>query len=365
MAGSRRVGRDFRYVVDVDEEAGLGSYLGTGQALVEDEVGYEDTFGAKAKIRLELAPFYWYVQGGYRGLVADAGWDPTLTFTGWTLKESGQGNHWAVSTGAAYNLGDFQVAPNVLIQRPLIGPLPQINDFFANETGTFFPGTIARNQLADPFWVRSNRETYGFELLITYDPTPATFMWAWDNVAREDAKFAFALDVTYRIHPTIQDAGIGISAEGFVFGFPTSAPAQDLWDVSFQTINNFGNGWRLVNRIYAGNGQANGDDDREIMRYGTQGRLTHDRFAAQYFVKIDDWGPYDYYRDFNFTLPLQTMLDLSYSLAPQQFFAPSQTRFGIRTTFRTLDEFSERFLPNINDALGTEWEIRTYVQITI
>ncbi|MEO0325939.1 MAG: hypothetical protein AAF447_23515 [Myxococcota bacterium] len=365
MAGSRRVGREFQYVVDTDESSGLGSYLETGQALVQDEIGYADTFGGKAKIKLELAPFYWYAQGGYRGLVADAGWDPTLTFTGWTLKESGQGNHWAVSTGAAVNVGDFQIAPNMLIQRPLIGPLPQIDDFFDNETGTYFPGTIARNQLADPFWVRSNRETYGFELLLTYDPTPATFMWAWDNVAREDAKFAFALDFTYRILPTIQDAGIGISAEGFVFGFPTSAPAQDLWDVSLQTINNFGNGWRLVNRIYAGNGQANGNDDRTITRYGTQGRLMQGRFAAEYFIKIDDWGPFDYYRDFNFTLPLQTMLDVSYSLAPQQFFAPSQTRFGIRTTFRTLDEFSERFLPNINDALGTEWEIRTYVQITI
>jgi len=363
MAGSRRIGQDYQRVEDASDQG----YLGSGSEIIDDQIDIADTFGAKAKLTLEMAPFYWYLQGGYRGLVTNAGYDPTITFTGWSLKETGLGNHWSVLTGAAYNVGDFQFAPNVLIQQPLEGPLPRIDDAYDPNTGEYFPGVRARNQLADPFWVRDNRETYGFELLIAYDPTPATWMWAWDAVRREDAPFAAALNATYRIHPTSQDAAIGVTNEGFNFAFPSGAPARNLWDVNLRTIQNFGDGWKLVNRIYVGEGQANGDDERLVLRYGTEGRLTYERFSAEYFLRVNDWGPFDYYRDFNFTFPLQTMLNLSYSLGRQEWFVPAQTRFGVRTKFRTLNDFSSRFAPQPDDpdAIGIEWEIKTYVQVTL
>lgn len=365
MAGSPRVGREYQAVRDAPENG--PSYLGSGYYVIDDQIRIQDTFGAKARIRLDAAPFFWYLQGGYRGLVADGGWDATTTITGWSMKESGQGNHWAVSTGAALNIGDFQIAPNFLVQQPLEGPLPQINDFFDRATGIYYPGLNGRNQLQDPFWVRSNRETYGFELLIAFDPTPSTWMWAWDNVAREDAPFAAFLDLSYRIHPTSQDAGVGVSAEGFQFAFPTGAPAQDLYDARLRTVFNFSRDVRLVNTAYFGNGQANGDDDRLVFRGGIEGRLAAERFVLNYFFRIGDWGPYDYYRDFNQTFPFQGMVDMSYGLVNPQWFVSSYTRFGVRGTFRALDANSGRYQPDPSDpdALGTEWEVRTYVQLSL
>lgn len=362
MSGTNRIGMHYSKA----EDAGSGSsYLGSGYYVLDDSIHFLDTLGAKLKVTYTAAPLYFYAQGGYRGLVADGGPDPTITFTGWGLKESGQGNHWAASTGAAYNFGNFQIAPNMLAQRPLVGPLPQINDYFDNATGTYYAGTRLRNQLQDPFWVRSNRETYGFELLITYDPTPATWMWAWDNLDREDAPFAAALDITYRILPTSQDAGVAINAEGNVFAFAAAPPARNLLDVGLRTIVNFSRSARFVNWVYGGRNQPNGDSTRLIYRIGTQGRFTYKTLALDYFVKVNDWGPYDYHRDFNLTFPLQTMLDASYGLHRTTWFVFATTRVGVRGKVRLLDENSNRFLADSDDpdAWGREWEIKTYVQL--
>ena len=381
VSGSPRIGR--RYLI-AEETSGTG-YLESGFDVFEDKVRFADTLGAQGKLTLNLAPFYWYVQGGYRGLVSDAGVNQTMTITGWSLKESGQGNHWAVSTGAAYYLGDFMIGPNVLIQKPLEDPLsrdsgqPITGDFFDVDTGTFFPGVPLRNQLNDPFWVRSNRETYGFELLLAFDPTPATFMWAWDNLDREDAGFSAALDFVYKIHPTSQDGGLAVAFEGFTFGFNGAAPKKDLWDLSLRTISNFTPALnitptirfapdiRFVNWIFVGEGQARGDDPRPITRFGTYGKLISGRLALDYAFKVDDWGPYDYHKDFNLTFPVQSTLDLSYSFSVPTWFKTQYTRMGIRAQHRTLDEFSNRYLldPKRPDRQGLEWEIRTYVHLSI
>ena len=97
-------------------------------------------------------------------------------------------------------------------------------------------------------------------------------------------------------------------------------------------------------------------------------------------VKVNDWGPFDYHRDFNLTFPLQLMLDISTSLGKPDWFILPSTTLGIRGTWRSLDTNSARYLPNatIPDTFppvqpvsavgfpdGSEWEIRTYVHINI
>ena len=342
------------------------TYLDSGYYILDDTVNFADTLGAKAKLTLNSAPFFWYVQGGYRGIVSDGGADQTMTFTAWTLKESGQGNHWAVSTGLAYYLGKIMLAPNFLVQRPLEGPLPFIPDFYDPNTGTYYPGVEARNQLDDPFWVRSNRETYGFEFLLGWDPTPETPMYAWDNAQREDARATVALDFVYRILPTAQDAAVAINQDLILFAFPTSAPARNLWDTSVRTIINFNYRMRLVNWVYIGQGQPNGDDPRTILRYGMYGWFTLGTFNINYHLKFDDWGPYNYHKDFNLTFPLQALLDLSYALEPPKLYAPASTRFGVQGQFRNLNRFSNRYLYDPLDPgrKGREWEVKTYVQFS-
>jgi hypothetical protein len=94
-------------------------------------------------------------------------------------------------------------------------------------------------------------------------------------------------------------------------------------------------------------------------------------------VKVNDFGPYDYHRDFNMTYPLQLMADISYNLGKPRWFSLPQTKLGVRGTFRTLDRYSNRYQPEgepvpaegelYPEGLpdGREWEIRTYLHLVI
>ncbi len=342
-----------------------GSYT-----VLQDYIKSEDAFGAKAKLTLSSGRWNWYAQGTARGLVADGGPTSALTFTGWRLKDNGFGNQYNVLTGLAVTMGSFQVAPNFLWQKPIVGPIPA--DVPA-------PGR-PRNVLDDPFAVRVNRETTAGELLITYDPTPATWMYAWDSDMREDAKFAASVGFVFRHHPTTQDAAIGILADGrTTFAFPGAAPARDLWETYARIVSKLRPGLGLIANIYGGTGEPNGDDDRLIHRYGADIRLVLNSLKFAAMAKVNDWGPYDYHRDFNQTFPLQLVGDLSYMLGSPAWFDLPQTRIGLCGTWRSLDEYSPRYCPgrtpNASGVLecdpdlpgenGSEWEIRTYIQLNI
>ena len=134
-------------------------------------------------------------------------------------------------------------------------------------------------------------------------------------------------------------------------------------------------GW--IMNLYGGTGQANGDDVRLVKRYGAEGRVLWSAFKFGAAARINDWGPYDYHRDFNYTFPLQLTGDISRSFDLPGWFDNPNTRFGIRGTYRTLNEYSNRYCPGTVpepdgtatcDATlpgdnGREWEIRTYFQV--
>ncbi|MEL6183750.1 MAG: glycoside hydrolase family 2 TIM barrel-domain containing protein [Myxococcota bacterium] len=366
MAGTDRLDRIFTIADPVD---GPG-YLGSGYDILDDRIDWIDTLGARAKITYIHKGIHLYVQGGYRGLVADGGYDQTITFSNFTLRETGKGNNYNVIGGGAFAFGDFKIAPNFMFMKPLVGPNPLIEDLFDRSTGSFFGGVRPRSLLTDPFWVRENRETIGFELVLEYDPTPATWQWAWDAVRREDASFAAFLNFVYRILPTSQDAGVGVSSPeegGFLFAFPGAPPARDLWEVKGRAIMNPSKEVHIVVNGYGGIVQTTGDDERLVTRGGGDVRLIYKHLNLEGFVKVNDWGPYDFQRDFNLTFPLQVRGDISYALNTPEWFVRAFTRFGAAFTFRTLDQFSPRYLPDPldPDRLGNEWELRTYVHITL
>ncbi|WP_367890028.1 hypothetical protein [Polaribacter batillariae] len=327
--------------------------------------------GGKAKITYSNGGFNWYAQGSVMGLVANGGADPTLTFTGWKLKDSGSGNMNNFLTGIAYNFGGkFQIAPNFLYQKPLVAAMP-------NDIGA--PGRL-RNFIDDPFVVRGgNRETTAGEILFTYDPTPATYMYQWDNDRAEDAKFAFNLGFVYRHLPTTQDAAIGFFANRTSFAFDKSAPAKDLWEVNSRIVSKVNPDLGVIANIYFGNAQANGSDARTIERFGGDIRMIYNKFKLVHTWKINDWGPFDYHRDFNLTFPVQLMLDVSTTVGKPDWFILPDTKIGLRGTWRSLNEFSPRYLPTatasefetvprispVGFPNGSEWEIRTYIHINI
>jgi hypothetical protein len=323
------------------------------------------------KVTYSEGKINWYAQSAAMGLVANGGADYTQTFTGWTLKDSGSGNQYNFLTGLTYAVGNFQLAPNFLWQKPLEG---------AVTTDAPDPGT-PRNIVDDPFVVRANREQVAGEFLLTYDPTPATWMHAWDSDRTENSKFAISAGYVYRHLPTKQDSALGVSSDGTTFAFGDSAPAKDLWDLKLRIVSKLTPDFGLIANIYSGEGQANGSDTRTINRYGMDLRLIYKKVKLTSTLKVNDWGPYDYHRDYNLTFPLQLMADLSTELGKPDWFILPNTRIGIRGTWRSLNKYSPRYSPTQTydsatgewsadpDAIGypngQEWEIRTYIKINI
>ncbi len=337
-------------------------------AIVVDKINSDDNWGGKIKLAYEGGRFNWYGQASAMGLVANGGADQTTTFTGWRLKDSGSGNMTNILSGFTYAIGDFQFAPNFMWQKPIVAAIP--NDVTA-------PGRL-RNIIDDPFAVRAgNRETTAFEMLVTYDPTPGTWMYQWDNDRSEDAKFAMNLGFVYRQHPNAQDAHIGFLANRTFFAFPNSAPAEDLWEINSRMVSKISNETGIIGNFYYGNGQANGSDARLVERFGGDIKMMHKKIKLQSHVKVNDWGPFDYHRDFNLTFPMQLMLDFSTVLGKQDWFNEPSKQIGIRGTWRSLNEYSPRYSPLEAPELGepplsvvgfpngSEWEIRTYVHINI
>ena len=133
---------------------------------LRDHVLQSDAFGVRLRVLGARGALQWYAQGADMGLVADGGPTAITTYTGWSLKDCGQGNQRNVIGGFIYNFGRFQVGPNVLWQRPIVGPMPAT---------TPAPGRL-RNIFDDPFAVRDNRDMTAAEIIIAYDPTPATWL---------------------------------------------------------------------------------------------------------------------------------------------------------------------------------------------
>ena len=248
-----------------------------GYRVQQDRIKDDDTWGFKGKLTWQRGSFRWYGQAAYMGLVADAGPTEVITYTGWALKDSGSGNQKNVLTGFTYNWGDWQLGPNFLWQEPIVGPIP----------GDVPPPGRPRNVLDDPFAVLGNRETYGAELLVTWDPTPATWMWAWDNDRREDAPLAASLGFVYRDHPSTSDAAIFISEGGETFPFMGAPPPHELWEVRSRLVSRLSPSTRLVANLYAGMAEPRGWDpggedqtlNRVIHRYGIDARLTRGPLA--------------------------------------------------------------------------------------
>lgn len=359
--GNTKVGNTFQLVT-----GSSGNYT-----VYQDKIKASDAFGGKLKVTFSNGPFNWYAQGGAMGLVADGGVNPALTFTGWRLKDAGTGNQYNFLSGFAYTIDSWQIAPNFLYQKPIEGPIP--GDVPA-------PGR-PRNILSDPFAVRANRETIAGELLINFDPTPATWLYSWDSDIREDALYAFSAGFIFRHQPTTQDAAIGILADGrTLFAFPGAPMARDVWETYARIISKLGKNVGMIANIYGGTGEPNGSDSRLIHRYGGYFRFIMNSIRLTASVKINDWGPYDYHKDFNLTYPLQLMADVSANLGTPQWFELPQTRIGLRGTWRSLDKYSSRYQPvmmlneagNLVPSLnspgqpeGNEWEIRTYLHFSI
>jgi hypothetical protein len=203
-------------------------------------------------------------------------------------------------------------------------------------------------------------------------------MYAWDSDVREDAPLAVSAGLVWRRHETTADAAIGILADGRTpFAFPGATPARDLWEFRARAVSKRSEGINVIVNAFYGQNEPRGDDPRLVTRYGGDLRVVSGSAKFTGFAFFDDWGPFDYHRDFNLTFPMQLGADLSWSLGSPDWFDMPGTRFGIMGTYRTLNEFSPRFCPGFSPEAdgtlacdptlpgdnGSEWEIRTYFHV--
>ena len=115
-------------------------------------------------------------------------------------------------------------------------------------------------------------------------------------------------------------------------------------------------------------------------RFGADIRAIYKKMKVNANLKVNDWGPFDYYRDFNLTFPMQLMLDISSTISKPDWFLLPSTQIGIRGTWRSLNQFSPRYSPNattpntfppqqiisaVGFPNGSEWEIMTYIHINL
>jgi hypothetical protein len=205
-------------------------------------------------------------------------------------------------------------------------------------------------------------------------------MYEWNNDEEEDAPFAVSADFVYRHLPTTMDATLGFMANRTMFVFNGAPRAHDLWEINTRIVSKLNTSYGLIANLLLGNAQANGTDERIIQRYSGDVSMIYKKMKLTSFVKVNDWGPYDYHRDFNLTYPLQLMADLSVSPGKQKWFSLPNTRIGLRCTWRSLDQYSPRYNPTstldssgqwVPDPKapgygnGNEWEIRTYIHFNI
>ena len=207
-----------------------------GSKVREDKIDNEDALGIKAKLTYDMESSRAYLGVNYSGLVANGG-DPLREF-GTELPYSSLGNKQEIEGGIQFISGDYQFFPRFLYRENIVDA-----NFPAREPttmgSTLNQGLAARNQDDDPFAVLDNREATALEFFFTYDPTPATWFYAWDVDMIEDAPFALNIGLTATHY------GSGTDAYEFFFedtnsnvAFGEGLDEEDVWLLKSKMIFN-------------------------------------------------------------------------------------------------------------------------------
>lgn len=345
VAGTEKVGENFIYTKKTLPGMGLN---GSDYNAYMDHVMLQDTFGAKAKFGVDLSVLTLEGRFEYAGLVADGG-NP-LREKGTLMPYSGLGNKAVMELSLGVHAGPLHIVPRFLVRRNLMDATPTIDPLVVGTT--LYPGVVPRNSEDDPFAVNDNRECLSMEVVLTWDPTAGTWFYNWDNKIKEDAPFACNLVFNYTRFTTATDGytywhSSALANKGFLSGLPR----ENVWAAMSRLYFNPSRKLRIVGELEAGFQQASGfayDDDRPyraVTYYGLGCNVQHRRFEITAKVKKDAWGPYDYYREFNFTYPWQFLFDACVKFNDLLGFV-NASRLGVRWIHRTLDA----------DSLPEEWQ---------
>jgi hypothetical protein len=329
--------------------------IGDNGDIIIDQIESSDTLGFRAKLTFPVFGAKSYISAHHAGLVADGG-APLKDF-GWRdptgLPYSGMGNKKEYEAGMMINFGNVMLVPRVMYRDNLVHANPFIPP--SGGGGVLNPGINPRDTDSDPFAVLGNREARSGELFLTYDPTPATPFYDWDNEFREDAKFSFNIGGTYTEYPTFTDANLFFFAEGNTnASFGAGLPAEEVWTVSSRMVFNPNQGAKYILDLVRGFNQSTGNPTggtRDYFELRATARLKNKHTISGYY-KQDAWGPYDFHRQFNVVYPEQFMFDYSIRLGNSGVVGSFDdqdraTQVGLRAFYRGYDETSLDYDPNL------------------
>jgi hypothetical protein len=341
--------------------------------IIVDEIELKDTLGVKATLAFEaFGASRAYVGLNYGGLTADggvtqAGYGITNGINNFSqLPYSEYGNKKEIETGIQMNFGSITVLPRLLYRDNLVDANPSIPPAVSDTD--LSTGISPRNRDDDAFAVLGNRAARSGEVFLTYDPTPATGFYEWDNDRREDADFAFNIGANYTSFPTATDSyQFFYRPTGTNAAFGEGLIAEDVWKVMSRIVMNAEGGTNIILNLEGGYQQSSGSPEgpaREYYKAGAKFWLTNDHIIEGYVYK-DAWAPYDFYRQFNQTYPWQFKLDYSVLIGPYTWaVTPASTsKWGVRGLYRTLDDQSpeDEYQDGRNNSM---WEIITYITFT-
>jgi beta-galactosidase len=339
MAGTEKLDEEYDYFED--------------ENIYQDKIELKDTQGARAKISYRTGFGILDVSANYAGLVADGG-NPLREFNT-TIPYSTLGNKLEFVGGMLIPIGNVWLLPRGLYRQNLLDSNPIIDPYI--EGSLLYPGISPRNRDDDPFAVLDNREAVSGEFFITYDPTPASDFYAWDADKREDAGFAFSIGGNFTSYKKDADADMFFYQEGNTnASFGVGMPAEDVWLAKGRFILNPSPNFKLIANLEAGKQQATGNPDgdaAELMSLDAK-MIFQKKYYLSGYVKKDAWGPYDWYRQFNITYPLQVKLDYSI-LIDNMLDGLLSSRIGLNSIYRTLDENSPT---NESDGEDSEYEFQ-------
>jgi len=326
FSGSEKLDEDYSYV----------EYVQGDTILYGDKIELKDTQGVKAKATIKLfGGTKLDLSVNYAGLVADGG-NQLVEFNS-TMPHSGLGNKIEYEAGLLMPIGNFWFLPRGLYRKNLIDSNPSL-DAYSNGT-SFFPGLTPRNRDNAPFAVLDNREAISGEFFLTYDPTPASYFYAWDSDKREDAPFAFSIGGNFTHYETVTDASLFYYQAGNTNApFGNGLAAEDVWLAKGKFVFNPNQNMKIISNLEGGNQQASGNPDGGLVEYMALDAkfVVNNRHYISLYAKKDAWGPLDWYRQFNITFPYQFMLDYS-TLIDNILDESISSRIGIRSLFRSLD----------------------------
>jgi len=327
-SGAEKLGQTFRY----DD----------GNNVYENRVGSLDAYALKARITEKFSGgVNAYVEFNHAGLVADAGEHQEVWTTG--LPYSELGNKRTLEIGSEIVRGSWMFKPRAFARRNLVDALSPVAQAALGKKVTRSIKT-PEIILVSPFSVTSNREAEAIEIFATYDTTPNTYFYEWDNYLKEDAPFAFNIGLTHVNFRGKTDSNIMDFDTG---AFPDAGRgAEKVTKVEGRLVLNPSETIRLNMNFAAGEKQPIFSDVAVSNFVSVDGTVVHaSKNLYQFKLARDAYGEYDFQEDQGIAYPLQMVLGYERVLD----LGDGDSRVGVKGTKRT------------NDGADDESEVRVYL----